>query len=86
MLKRLRLIIVKYKEMAESKFILYVRKFLKNPLLARKQVVSEPYLTMAVPRDHQPRLGQPDKGPDQRETRKGAQGEGRVHYNLWYED
>jgi len=26
--------------MADSKFILYVRKFLKNPLLARKQVVS----------------------------------------------
>jgi len=27
-------------EMAEAKFILYVRKFLRNPLLARKQVVS----------------------------------------------
>ncbi len=26
--------------MADSKFILYVRKFLKNPMLARKQVVS----------------------------------------------
>lgn len=26
--------------MADTKFILYVRKFLKNPLLARKQAVS----------------------------------------------
>ena len=29
--------------MADSKFILYVRKFLKNPLLARKQVVSRQF-------------------------------------------
>lgn len=27
--------------MADSKFILYVRKFLKNPMLARKQVSIE---------------------------------------------
>lgn len=32
--------------MADSKYILHVRKFLKNPLLARKQVVSALYLTL----------------------------------------
>jgi hypothetical protein len=34
--------------MADSKFILYVRKFLKNPLLARKQVVSTKSLNLSV--------------------------------------
>ena len=32
--------------MADSKFILYVRKFLKNPLLARKQMVSLTHSTL----------------------------------------
>jgi len=33
-------VVLLFISMADSKFILYVRKFLKNPLLARKQVVS----------------------------------------------
>jgi len=32
-------VVLLFISMADSKFILYVRKFLKNPLLARKQVV-----------------------------------------------
>jgi hypothetical protein len=33
-------VVLLFISMADSKFILYVRKFLKNPLLERKQVVS----------------------------------------------
>ena len=33
----------------DSKFILYVRKFLKNPLLARKQLVSVFSMTFRSP-------------------------------------
>ena len=34
--------------MADAKFILYIRKFLKNPLMARKQVVSAPQLRISM--------------------------------------
>ena len=53
--------------MADSKFILYVRKFLKNPLLARKQVVSTTNTSSSAKSDsnvrvvawaHPPRNGQ----------------------------
>lgn len=74
--------------MADSKFILYVRKFLKNPLLARKQVVSPIALTQSCLDDRvdPPRDGQRSQEGHQGQTCKGVEGQGRSDFNLWYED
>lgn len=59
--------------MAEAKFVLYIRKFLKNPLLGRRQAVSvNRDLTGAANRTRPPRVGQLEEVTDQGEARQAA--------------
>jgi len=60
--------------MADSKFILYVRKFLKNPLLARKQVVSTKSLNLSVNWAYSPWNGQRCQERNQGQARQDPQG------------